>query len=573
MSISRFFLSTLFVLSVVFWMAPDAEAVYYGSVLSYSGPLSGFSFTSVSSYDGYSTCLVYDYDYEYCALWEDGNPWGALWGRLYSPSGLYSANSTWSYSWAEVDYYVSSPGGGTWSAQGEHYLGFDVTRQRCYADGTCDPSYWVGTTSTLIAYTNAPVTVPQRLTWISYNPSAFTAPGCVAVNFDGGIARADFKWTLNDGPENIQTAWANGATSCVGPTDTGSFGTYKIIAAKNDADPYVSFLPIVGVLLVISPPPPPIFVVTSNGTQISSGATTYISADPNTGAPIMPSLTANLVSGGTPFTGNVTYSFNVNYTGEDGITQYSDTFSPGSLPFGQSWDISASMGGLFAGGTASVTYNYASYSGGLTFYIRGQNPTAAQIKTFLGASPWFLPLIPGAETGYQQFRSSGLPYFGAPRGFGVMQVDPPPQPYEAVLWNWQSNAQAGANQVNTKQFGSYNFWIHPVGASGPNDPGGQVQQWQTWNTANPNRTVAAPADSTGSCVFGSAGDGSPPAGTHSFADAIWIKQYNGAPSGNYIFWDNVTDANNQTWGYHRTETVIVNGSPVIINYVQRVCSQ
>jgi hypothetical protein len=271
MSISRFFLSTLFVLSVVFCMAPDARAVYVGTTLSYSGSLSGFSFTAVSAYDGYSTCLVYDYEYDYCALWEDGNPWGALWGRLYSPSGLYSANSNWSYSFAQVPYNVTSPASGTWSAQGEHYLGFDVTRQACYADGTCDPSYWVGTKSGLIGYTGDSATVPQRLTWISYNPSAFTAPGCVAVNFDAGIAKADFQWTLNDGPVNVQNGWANGATSCVGPTDTASFGTYKIIAAKNDGDPYASWVTIVGIILVISPPPPP--QVSPSTLSLSTGDT------------------------------------------------------------------------------------------------------------------------------------------------------------------------------------------------------------------------------------------------------------------------------------------------------------
>jgi hypothetical protein len=139
--------------------------------------------------------------------------------------------------------------------------------------------------------------------------------------------------------------------------------------------------------------------------------------------------------------------------------------------------------------------------------------------------------------GTQQFNAStGLPYFGAPNGWGVLQLDPPPN--SLILWNWQSNIQAAVNQLASKLAGSggaYNFWQR------------QVDQWHAWNAQYPNATVPiATQDSPWNCKFWMVDDqyGSPPAGFRSFADAIWIKQYNGTGTpgfpgtGNYIAWQN-----------------------------------
>ena len=43
-----------------------------------------------------------------------------------------------------------------------------------------------------------------------------------------------------------------------------------------------------------------------------------------------------------------------------------------------------------------------------------------------------------------------MPYWTNSRGFGLMQLDPPLQPYEYRLWHWQNNAQDGATVVMSK---------------------------------------------------------------------------------------------------------------------------
>jgi len=43
-----------------------------------------------------------------------------------------------------------------------------------------------------------------------------------------------------------------------------------------------------------------------------------------------------------------------------------------------------------------------------------------------------------------------MPFWTNSRGFGLMQLDPPLQPYEYRLWHWQNHAQDGATVVMSK---------------------------------------------------------------------------------------------------------------------------
>jgi hypothetical protein len=124
-----------------------------------------------------------------------------------------------------------------------------------------------------------------------------------------------------------------------------------------------------------------------------------------------------------------------------------------------------------------------------------------------------------------------------------------------IIWNWQTNIQASIAVLTSKlarSGGAYNFWQR------------QVDQWHAWNANNPNQTypVADPTN-TGNCHFAMVDDqyGAPPAGFQVYADAIWIKQYNGASGGgNYVAWLN------PGWVWHLTNS----GG---LNYVDSVCAQ
>ena len=165
--------------------------------------------------------------------------------------------------------------------------------------------------------------------------------------------------------------------------------------------------------------------------------------------------------------------------------------------------------------------------------------------------------MPGAESTYRQFDSNGMPYWTNSRGFGLMQLDPPLQPYEYRLWHWQNNAQDGAPVVMSK-FSGYDgadqFYAR------------QVNQWQAYN-ANPQYGPVGAYQTTNegtNCVFGMDNNGAAPATGQWYRDAVWIKQYNSA-STNFIAWI-VPAGSVPFWQVNNT-----NGQGV--DYVARVCSQ
>ena len=219
------------------------------------------------------------------------------------------------------------------------------------------------------------------------------------------------------------------------------------------------------------------------------------------------------------------------------------------------------------------------WSGSLTFTIYGDNnlPTLSQAQTYINSVQgqyWFLNLIGSEETygmiacslanGYHQFDSIGRPCWGAPNGFGLMQIDPPTgtsQPVRGVLWNWKTNIAAAIEELNTKAVEGNPFWSR------------QLQQWQQWNAdadrANqPEKKVDVPVGPDtqiqAKCPFGLNLDGTVPAGSRSWADAILIKMYNSAPH-HYISWDD-RDPLNQKWLFNQT-----NGNG--FDYVHKVCTQ
>jgi len=77
-----------------------------------------------------------------------------------------------------------------------------------------------------------------------------------------------------------------------------------------------------------------------------------------------------------------------------------------------------------------------------TFYsnIRGKNPTKELILGRLVNIE--LQVTAYRESRFRQFDQAGKPLFGAPNGFGIMQIDNPPATITQI-WNWQSNIDAG----------------------------------------------------------------------------------------------------------------------------------
>lgn len=331
--------------------------------------------------------------------------------------------------------------------------------------------------------------------------------------------------------------------------------------------------------------------VTSGASTINQGQCIYINA-----APTMPALAARLVaSNGQQLTGTVTWQLRILFDQQTATstihhTGYFPPFSPIQLPGSQTWDISSHFGApgsLIRGGQAFIDW---SYNNGpqqqFPFCIRGMNPAEATVLSELQQylAPWFLKNIFYHETRMAQFCEAGvmdveyclasnnnwgMPVFGPPGGYGLGQLDPPPG--LDAIWNWKSNVAASISLLESKQGPpqlttnndnrAYPFWMR------------QIRDWNVYNANSPGPTAPIPQDDLNpnspgiqpQCRFTFAEapiTGVP--GTYWFGDAIWMKQYAGAPQ-NYISWDNLTDPNNPRW-------VINRANPVENNVVGEFCT-
>lgn len=157
------------------------------------------------------------------------------------------------------------------------------------------------------------------------------------------------------------------------------------------------------------------------------------------------------------FHGPVTYRLYIEYTDhgrKDRIPTVSGTVTPPPDLTLYSWKHD--FGATVQGGTivARGELPYIDSSSGTTgvlpihdeWRIRGKNPTKQAVKDRLGSLE--LQVIAYKESRFRQFDADGLPIFGPPSGFGVMQLDPPPSP--EVIWNWKANVDAGIKVYKTK---------------------------------------------------------------------------------------------------------------------------
>jgi hypothetical protein len=82
------------------------------------------------------------------------------------------------------------------------------------------------------------------------------------------------------------------------------------------------------------------------------------------------------------------------------------------------------------------------------FSILGDNPTKSAVRAAVGSLP--LQVVAYKESRFRQFDNAGLPLFGPPNGFGVMQLDNP-RPSARQLWDWRQNAAGGVSLFQTKE--------------------------------------------------------------------------------------------------------------------------
>lgn len=89
-----------------------------------------------------------------------------------------------------------------------------------------------------------------------------------------------------------------------------------------------------------------------------------------------------------------------------------------------------------------------SNAGHFSSSIRADNPSKSTIRGRLTEIP--LQVIAYMESRFIQFDNTGLPLFGPPRGFGIMQLDTPP-PSATDIWDWGSNVSKGISLHQAKK--------------------------------------------------------------------------------------------------------------------------
>jgi len=312
-------------------------------------------------------------------------------------------------------------------------------------------------------------------------------------------------------------------------------------------------------------------IVTSTvNSGVHQGVTTLTSPNSNGCAYVdengnMPEITAVVSSanGGPPPTGTVVWQLSVYYPyttyqpsppfenppvyagRASALDQYDWPASPGQAA-NQPYTFPVPFNAVHIG-WALLNYTYSAGSGGsaedqptFEFKICGTNPDAnsvpplpangATMTALNNTGYWFAPNFALHETNMSQFcqqaggraaaaycsdaKVDGLPVFGPPAGYGILQVDPAFVVGDA--FSFQTNVDDWAGKVGTS--GGASYW------------NGQVISWQSYNKDPQHTPVAAPAAiSYPGCTFAMPADNSAgkPASGLSFGDAETIKEIAG----------------------------------------------
>jgi hypothetical protein len=356
----------------------------------------------------------------------------------------------------------------------------------------------------------------------------------------------------------------------------------------------------------VTPAPTPSLRVTSNGSPVAQGTcdalslsqVLYISPTPS-----MPPVTASIVmsDGSAPqgaatwtISGTFPQTINNNQTQND---QWGIIGPPPVVAANQPFSVLWSAVGGLVGGNAHIGWSYNGVQQPpYNFCILGQNPAQSAIQSAAAASPfWFTNNIAIHETNQSQFcdgtpQTAGAPYcasggadvigwpiFGPPGGYGVMQLDPPPDPFS--VWNWSLNVSDGISLLQslagstTSTAGSqaYPFWNR------------QIYQWNLENVAlqqqgqptfpPPEKADPGPYFSPNCTFIGSlspaTGISTPNTGapnTYWYGDAVLMKQNNGTydacgNNANYVSWIQTTSQVPGHWSFDKS---VLNSSKDIV---------
>lgn len=147
------------------------------------------------------------------------------------------------------------------------------------------------------------------------------------------------------------------------------------------------------------------------------------------------------------------WNLSIKYTGLNGRStsgQYQATSIVGGhwTPYTATSAIIRGGDAVFDVSTQRIGQTLSDKSVGIR--ILGTNPTQVAVNTLLGGFPATNIACWESLRRLAQFDVNGLPLFGGPNGYGIMQVDNPPVSDDGI-WNWRQNVQEGLAILATKR--------------------------------------------------------------------------------------------------------------------------
>ncbi len=117
---------------------------------------------------------------------------------------------------------------------------------------------------------------------------------------------------------------------------------------------------------------------------------------------------------------------------------------------GNTWDAQSVITNL--GGTLTVVAAAGKESVSITVKVKGTNPSATEVNTYLGTkqnAEGFDKLLEH-ESHFRNFNAQGEPVKSFDNGYGMCQLTAPPPGFEQV-WNWKQNVDGGLALFATKR--------------------------------------------------------------------------------------------------------------------------
>jgi hypothetical protein len=454
---------------------------------------------------------------------------------------------------------------------------------------TAPVAFTVADDSPIITSVQQPTLSPGGQATIAINGDNFggcagnqQCPGASVAICDPGANPCDS--TSHVHPVNPAISWNNTQITLQVSADSNALGPYdvQVTATGPNGTPFV---PAPGGqtgsksnrgAVSVTNQPNLSLNITSNGSTVNEGQCLYI--DPT---PAMPPVTAQIVSNdGSQIAGTATWQIKTTFTQKmpDGTSQprtQTTPSSPQQLAANQGW--SPTFPSIF-GGQASIqwTHNGVAQTP-FDFCILAQNPDWTTATSAFNKY-WFSPNIAIHETNMSQFcdgaartaaapfcsggANPGLPIWGKPGGYGMMQLDPPPS--IDAIWNWRTAVSAGIQRLDDlagpprytdeSDGRAYPFWVR------------QVRQWKAFNSLHPSNQVAAPSDQqeSANCRFtlSPAPDPTNPTtpntgvlGAYWFGDALLMYQNAGTGSSgaNWLTWKKSQGTG--SWNFHKDNGV------------------